>query len=562
MCFGISGKDEVKNNSIPTGVARLLNIPFFVLILSIHPILYLYSQNIVFIPIEQTYTALVITISSAFIFSISIGLILRNMQEAAILVSLGTVMFFSFGHLTNLLQESTKNLPGFTINYPVLGWSWLGVFLILAFFALRERLPKETTLALNCISLALIVIPAWTIVTTILSSRPDRIIHDEQLLSEIRDEKTALKTQIRVDENITPDIYFILLDGYERPDKLQEYYQLDVSDFITELSEKGFYIADQARANYLNTTYSLNSTLNLVNFEEFPSNLIKVARYNLQTNYVSDFLKERGYQIIVFDSGTGDTNNQYADVYLSPVEEKSETVGVNPYESLLLQTTLLQAFFKQSQAVTDASFQANQINHELDVHRNRIESALTHLADYADDDAPQFLFAHIYSPHIPFLYDSNGEPLEYASTANVLWYESAPEDYIEQYGYQIKQLNRMVLESMDAIFNKSTRPFVVILLSDHGDDYYLDWKNPTTQGVDLRSSILYAVYYSDRSYADFYPEMTAVNTFRNVFNHWFGTSFPLLPDRVSYHAHSVTVHPGVLPKFFDACADFGICVQH
>jgi len=41
---------------------------------------------------------------------------------------------------------------------------------------------------------------------------------------------------------------------------------------------------------------------------------------------------------------------------------------------------------------------------------------------------------------------------------------------------------------------------------------------------------LNAVYFPDHDYRMLYPQMSPVNTFRIVFNHYFGQNLPLLKD--------------------------------
>jgi hypothetical protein len=533
--------------------------PFFPFLFVAYPILYLYSGNIVFLPIEFIARSLIIAELCLVFFLFSLRLILRDWTRAGVFSSVLFGMFFSYGHIENLIQKSNAESGGFQY-LDLLHWAWILLFFILCFLLLGIKFPKDTALILNLCSLILIIQPCFTIVSSLIATHPGSIARDEQVLSKLREDDKYSISSKPVDQNQYPDIYFIILDGYERPDQLKEYYQFDVSPFIQSLSERGFYVADQARSNYLNTTYSINTSMNLYYFQDFPVSLQKIARYNLQTNYVSDFLKTKGYQIVVFDSGTGDTNNQYTDVFISPTPETKAQAGINAFESLFMQTTILKMLFPV--AANDPSDEnlRLRIRQELDLRRSRIDSAFEHLPDYAADDQPQLLFAHIYSPHIPFLYGAEGKPLAYGSGNSIDWYAPAPEDYIQQYDYQVQYLNTRILDMIDQIQSRADRPTVILIQSDHGDDHYLNWLEMDAKGVDLRSSILDAVYYSDGETSDFYPTITSVNTFRNVLNHWFGTSYPLLKDRVQYHAHSVTTSPSTRPRFYDACKDFGICV--
>jgi hypothetical protein len=121
-------------------------------------------------------------------------------------------------------------------------------------------------------------------------------------------------------------------------------------------------------------------------------------------------------------------------------------------------------------------------------------------------------------------------------------------------------LNHTVLETIDEILNNPERPVVIVLQSDHGDEKYLDWDHPTADGVNVRSGILNAIYFSDTSYDELYPTMTPVNTFRVILNHWFGTQYPLLADKVFFHEHSLSTPFNKKPNFIDACSEFGICL--
>ena len=491
---------------------KIVSKPFFSFLFVAFPILYLYSGNIVFLPIEFISRSLVISELCLVFFLVSLRLILRDWTRAGVISSVLFGMFFSYGHIENLLQKSSAE-SGALRYLGLFHSAWILFFLLICFILLRVRFPKDTALFLNLCSLVLIIQPGFTIVSSLIATYPGSIARDEQLLSELREDDKYSISNKSVDQNQYPDIYFIILDGYERPDKLKEYYQLDVSPLIQSLCARGFFIADQARSNYLNTTYSINTSVNLVYFQDFPVSLQKIARYNLQTNYVSDFLKAKGYQIVVFDSGTGDTNNQYSDVFISPSLETNDQTGINAFESLLMQTTMLKMLFPVAAADTGDENLRLRISQELDLRRSRIDSAFEHLPDYAADDQPQLLFAHIYSPHIPFLYGAEGKPLAYGSGNSIEWYAPAPEDYIQQYDYQVQYLNTRILDVIDQIQSRAVRPTVILIQSDHGDDHYLNWSEIDANGVDLRSSILYAVYYSDGETSDFYATITSVNTF-------------------------------------------------
>jgi len=59
---------------------------------------------------------------------------------------------------------------------------------------------------------------------------------------------------------------------------------------------------------------------------------------------------------------------------------------------------------------------------------------------------------------------------------------------------------------------------VILLQSDHG------------LAESVRNANLMAYYLPEGGEQALYPEITPVNSFRIVFNHYFGAEYPLLPD--------------------------------
>ncbi|HSG45623.1 MAG TPA: hypothetical protein VLA72_20970, partial [Anaerolineales bacterium] len=74
---------------------------------------------------------------------------------------------------------------------------------------------------------------------------------------------------------------------------------------------------------------------------------------------------------------------------------------------------------------------------------------------------------------------------------------------------------------------------VIVIMGDHG---------PTSipgDGVpETRMSILNALYVNEQAKKDLYKSITPVNTFRVIFNNYFGTEYPLLDDR-SYFSYAL-----------------------
>ena len=542
---------------------KLLSLPIHPIFWGISPILYLYARNAMFIPFVDTLRSLAFSVGLVVLFLCGFRLILRGWEKAGVLSSLLTILFYSFGHVANSL-ERWSHTQGLEFDVAILAGIWLFAFFVLSLIIVRSRMPGQIAQFLNMTSAIFVIFPLVSIISTLAITSGDNR-SETAVLSKVRGEAQAEPSILEVPRSELPDIYYIVLDGYSRSDILDEFYDYNNSSFIEGLEQRGFFVASSSRSNFLNTTYSLNTSLNLMYFSDFPSRIARTARYNLRTNYANDFLREQGYQVVVFDSGTGDTNNQYADVFISPPSSRAEgKPQINAFEQLLVRTTMGLPLLNVDSQPDDPELSSNvvtaAVDRELSERRERINHAFAHLPDYASKQGAYFLFAHVYLPHEPFLYGPGGEELKYRRETNLYWYEFPPEDYVEFYAYQVDYINQKVLHTIDAILAESDNPVVIVLQADHGDGHYLDWNVPTTDGVDIRSAILNAIYFSDRSYQNLYPTVTPVNTFRIVFNHWFGTQFPLLPDRVFFHEHPVMTPFNETPEFIDACVRFGICL--
>ncbi|MEJ2562143.1 MAG: hypothetical protein P8Z42_05575, partial [Anaerolineales bacterium] len=89
---------------------------------------------------------------------------------------------------------------------------------------------------------------------------------------------------------------------------------------------------------------------------------------------------------------------------------------------------------------------------------------------------------------------------------------------------------------VEAILSKPGTPPVIILQADHGPRSLLDWKSPSPQAIHETFSILNAYCFPGKSTDTLYPGISPVNSFRILFNLYFGMDYSLLPDE-SYYSY-------------------------
>jgi hypothetical protein len=311
-----------------------------------------------------------------------------------------------------------------------------------------------------------------------------------------------------------PDIYLILLDGYTRADILKENYNFDNSAFIQELEDLGFYVAKCAQSNYPSTKLSVTSVF-YAKYHDLP------YLSPLSSSLVIDTVRSLGYKVITFENRSNGHFDIKEDLRLSRHQMAfgriDLTGGVTEFESMLFQVSFLRLFYDMPQLIPGANAQLLQQT-EYNEHYYQVKYILNKLQQLPEEAGPKLVFAHILVPHPPFIFAPNGE---------FRW----AEDRVTGYNSNVQFINSQIVTVVDAIVNKSKTPPVIIIMGDHGP-----FGNQVTPS--MRLSILNAYYLNDEAKKDLYERITPVNSFRVIFNNYFGTSYPLLDD-LSYFSYSM-----------------------
>lgn len=173
-------------------------------------------------------------------------------------------------------------------------------------------------------------------------------------------------------------------------------------------------------------------------------------------------------------------------------------------------------------------------------HRSRVLYTFDQLAELPELDGPKFVFAHILSPHPPFVFDARGKPIQPKRSYSINDgddYIGTWKEYRKGYAAQIRYTSQMLEQTVSKILEGSPEPPVIIVQADHGPGVYLVWKSPDETCLWERTSILNAYYLPDGGSQALYPEISPVNSFRVVLNHYFGLKIDLLPDQTYFTSH-------------------------
>ena len=478
-------------------------------IFSIYPILFLLSHNISKVTRVSYFEIIFLIIISLFITYVILILLkiaLKNTEKASILTTFLLLIFYSFGHIKGIQIEEILNskqkylIPLLAITFIV------AAFIIIKFKKDNSHLNK----VLNFISLILLIIPTFNI--TIYTINPGNVLVNENKDLEI------IKTT-EDDKKIKRDIYYIILDGYTSSGSLKRYLNFDNSEFNNFLLKKNFYIADKSRSNYSHTNFSIPSALNmeyinLSNSDKYTDNQIaNLTSQIARNNKIKNHLQSLGYKYIMIPS-------RYSLNWMP--EENLDFDWLNTPHNFFY-GDFLDLFYKKTVLKLIRNFRKGAYHQS---RRREILSQLTFLEkDVHKISGPKFVFAHILSPHPPYVFDSAGKP---AKTKSTDWHWEYPDEYLNQ----IVFLNRRVKNVINKILTKSKISPIIIIQGDHGPPLFGVEENE--RNIKLKTSILNAYFLPKMNNDLLYNSITPVNTFRIIFNHYFNANYELLKDDVYF----------------------------
>ena len=253
-----------------------------------------------------------------------------------------------------------------------------------------------------------------------------------------------------------------------------ERFGVDATPLTLALEARGFDVAPESRSNYLLTQLTLASMLNVAHLDALdgPVGLAssdvafhRETRHLINHNVVFELLRAKGYDITSIAPGWEDVAIRQADHFIDtgPLEE---------FEVVALHSTALWGVLERLAPQT-----------LIDAGRTRIERSVDRLVDAATEpaSAPRLVIAHLSAPHPPFVLGAiNAVPGDLAQDAN---YEITGEarmtddQYIQRYAAQVRAVDDLVIETIDRLDAVIDPGSVVVVLSDHGSRWSVDWND-------------------------------------------------------------------------------------
>lgn len=471
---------------------------------AVYPVAFLLAQNVDEMPVSDSYRAFIAAAMYGVVVWGIVRIAVREPHRAGVIAS--------------LLIAATYLYADFS------GANWqvavvaAGIFVLVALIAVSSVEWARYTGYLNAVALTLLLISTIQIIP-FAAARTD----GESASSGLLRSAAPVPPDQPMEAADSPNIYYVILDGYGRHDMLERFYGYDNSEFIGFLREQGFHVADRARSNYARTALSVVSTLYAEHLIAYINDNELVGSRDVQRilellshSTAFRFLKSRGYRTYAYSS----TNIEYpADELVVPQAPFSyferEVAARTPFDPIL-----------------DKVYQLNSYR----IHYQVILDTIARMNAAVESPSPKFVLTHIVCPHPPLVFDREGNYRNEGKRDHRLTDGDAmvgemmsAEDYRRLYADQIHWLNGEIKAFVRRVRNDDPNA-IVVLQGDHGPGSMLHWDSLEKTNMLERFSILNAIYLPGAPEDILYPNVSNVNTFRIIFNCYFGTELPLLPD--------------------------------
>jgi hypothetical protein len=473
---------------------------------AVYPILELRNHNITYVETAAVVRPIILSILATALLWGVLRLVIGDWQKSGIITTLAVLFFFSYGHAFIQIES----VFGFVIRHRYLTLIYAGALLLLSILVRWKLKRPETVIHFLTVTGGLL-----TIFSLVRSLQYDLAIYQSARRS------GNLQSSLIQDVNETvgaekPDIYLILLDAHTSVRTLKDEFDYDASAFLGQLEDLGFYVAECAQSNYPITKLSVTSVF-YANYHQEPT------LYPVYSSLVVETLRSEGYKVITFENRSHGHFDIGEDLRLSRNQTLLSGIdlrgGLSEFEVMLWKTSFARIAYDMPQLIPQFNVESL---HEWEYyeHYQQTYFMLDELKQLPEMEGPKLVFVHFLVPHPPFIFAPDGE---------FAWAEGRAEGYLSN----VEFIDSQIVPVAEEIIKRSAVPPVIIIMGDHGATGV-----PTLETPQWRMSILNAYYVNEQAKQDLYPTITPVNTFRVIFNHYFGTTYPLLED-LSYQASNM-----------------------
>lgn len=479
----------------------------------IFPLISMFAINIHIVRIGDLFSPFFYVIIGITVLTILIKLILKDKRKTAFILTIGLVLFFSYGHFYETILNNTGEF-----SHKILLSIFLILFIIgISYFIKSKRKFDNATKIINIVGGVIILISIINIGVYTFQNESELSVNQIGIIEEYNDNVNR------------PNVYYIILDAYAGTESLEKVFNFDNHEFYNFLKENNFYVAKYSHSNYPHSYQSIGSALNMDYINEIES-LDLQKRTDLvykmsDTNNVMMNFKSKGYEIFNINSGWGFTRD-FSIADLNLCSDKIKLIDSELF-SMIIDKSMINPIVVR--------FFEDDRRELLLCHFTNIKNAHT------ITEKPIFLFAHITMPHAPYVFGPNGEEITPKTLQLGEKYKIDKEGYLGQ----LKYTNKLLQETITKILLENKIRPIIVIHGDHGSGEVPGWLHLEKQGLKERHSNLVTILLPESNNDIFYETITPVNIFRLIFNNHFGDEFPILEDKMYGQ------HPNPPWKFID-----------
>ncbi|MFH1644760.1 MAG: hypothetical protein ABIA74_06340 [bacterium] len=442
----------------------------------------------------------------------------KDWNKSSLFLSLFLIFFYGFHHFANIYLIpvaifTEKYFFKFQVRYSFI----IAVSLLIYLFLKLFKIKKVHKVFARVLIFPLLIIYVWAFIQMGIFYKELNIeIKKWDSLQDQVYEKYFTNLNLDKNNKKLPDIYYIILDTYTSEKALKKYHDKDISWFTDNLKKKGFYIAQDSFCNYVCTEISLASSLNMIHHDNFPREMFYgFLHHQIKNNLIIKFLKNLNYKHVYIGYDIP--------LVIKDLNKRSLVNDIKDYFTASFYDMIRPFSFIPCVLGGWSLWYYHWTKLEAYRHRNTILNNLINLENVINIDGPKFVFTHIECPHAPYVFDENGDYVDV--------------DPDMAYAAQTEFISRKIDKVLDLILDRNKNS-VIILQGDHGlpitgtfaggeIERFTDFDYE----VKLVFPILNAYYFpfSDDK-KNLYNNISPVNSFRILFNNYFGTRFELLRE--------------------------------
>lgn len=315
-----------------------------------------------------------------------------------------------------------------------------------------------------------------------------------------------------------PPIYLIVMDEYAGINALQRSTGYNNKPIVDSLHQLGFYVANASKSNYDYTILSLASMFNGMYMQKhadagsYDNKNYKPALRLIKNNRFVNTLTNWGYKT----------------VNLSPLDLWQQRrfyhhIALPGSDELIFQSTILWQGLDLLPMFIARRLPGDAVLERMVAHKTRHNMLVMDSVLRLAKKTPQqvFCYAHLMMPHAIYARDSSGRiAKEFLRTK-----QPAELDLQDAYLQYLVYTNKVLLPFTQKLIELTKGEAVILLLSDHGSRHLF-----THADRQISFENLLAVYYPNREYGSWYPEVTNINALRILLSDLSANPLPLMKD--------------------------------